>query len=54
MLVGHSMGGMTIMEYAHRHPDAFADRIAGLVFVSTTAEGHTHTAYGLLAADRPR
>ncbi|MER5705502.1 alpha/beta hydrolase [Micromonospora sp. NPDC002296] len=47
VLVGHSMGGMTIMEYAHRHPRHFAARTAGLVFVSTTAEGHTHTAYGL-------
>ncbi|MGK5672971.1 alpha/beta fold hydrolase [Micromonospora sp. URMC 106] len=47
VLVGHSMGGMTIMEYAHRHPEHFAARAAGLVFVSTTAEGHTHTAYGL-------
>ncbi|WP_326556491.1 alpha/beta fold hydrolase [Micromonospora sp. NBC_01796] len=47
VLVGHSLGGMTIMEYAHRHPDDFATRIAGLVFVATTAEGHTHTCYGL-------
>ncbi|WP_329012926.1 alpha/beta hydrolase [Micromonospora rifamycinica] len=47
VLVGHSMGGMTVMEYAHRHPADFATRTAGLVFVSTTAEGHAHTAYGL-------
>ena len=47
VLVGHSLGGMTIMEYAHRHPAHFTARTAGLVFVSTTAEGHTHTAYGL-------
>ncbi|GIF11686.1 alpha/beta fold hydrolase [Actinoplanes teichomyceticus] len=47
VLAGHSMGGMTIMEYAHRHPAEFADRVAGLVLVSTTAEGHTHTRYGL-------
>ncbi|PMR60962.1 alpha/beta hydrolase [Verrucosispora sp. ts21] len=47
VLVGHSMGGMTIMEYAHRHPEHFAHRTAGLLFVSTTAEGHTHTVYGL-------
>ncbi|GAA2223942.1 alpha/beta fold hydrolase [Micromonospora olivasterospora] len=47
VLVGHSMGGMTIMEYAHRHPEHFAARAAGLVFVATTAEGHTHTGYGL-------
>ncbi|SIR99884.1 alpha/beta fold hydrolase [Micromonospora avicenniae] len=47
VLVGHSLGGMTIMEYAHRHPEHFAARTAGLALVSTTAEGHTHTAYGL-------
>jgi pimeloyl-ACP methyl ester carboxylesterase len=47
VLAGHSLGGMTIMEYAHRHAADFAARIAGLVFVATTAEGHTHTVYGL-------
>ncbi|MEW2383101.1 alpha/beta hydrolase [Micromonospora sp. NPDC047707] len=47
VLTGHSMGGMTIMEYAHRHPAHFAARVAGLLFVATTAEGHTHTVYGL-------
>ncbi|MEV4619979.1 alpha/beta hydrolase [Asanoa sp. NPDC049573] len=47
VLAGHSLGGMTIMEFAHGHPKMFADRVAGLVFISTTAEGHTHTRYGL-------
>jgi pimeloyl-ACP methyl ester carboxylesterase len=47
VLAGHSMGGMTIMEYAHHYPDEFRQRVAGLQFVSTTAEGHTHTHYGL-------
>jgi pimeloyl-ACP methyl ester carboxylesterase len=47
VLAGHSMGGMTIMEYAHACPDEFTERVAGLLFVSTTAEGHTHTRYGL-------
>jgi pimeloyl-ACP methyl ester carboxylesterase len=47
VLAGHSMGGMTIMEYAHNYPAEFAERVAGLLFVSTTAEGHTHTRYGL-------
>jgi pimeloyl-ACP methyl ester carboxylesterase len=47
VLAGHSLGGMTIMEYAHRHPDDFAERVAGLVLVSTTAEGVRHTSYGL-------
>jgi pimeloyl-ACP methyl ester carboxylesterase len=47
VLAGHSLGGMTIMEYAHRHAAEFADRVAGLVLVSTTAEGAEHTSYGL-------
>jgi pimeloyl-ACP methyl ester carboxylesterase len=47
VLGGHSMGGMTIMEFAHRHPREFTERVAGLLLVSTTAEGHTHTRYGL-------
>ena len=47
VLAGHSMGGMTIMEYADRHPTEFAQRISGLLFLSTSAEGHTHTRYGL-------
>jgi pimeloyl-ACP methyl ester carboxylesterase len=47
VLAGHSMGGMTIMEYAHGHPVEFAERVAGLLFVSTTAEGTAHTMYGL-------
>jgi pimeloyl-ACP methyl ester carboxylesterase len=50
VLAGHSLGGMTIMEYADRHPDEFAQRVAGLVFVSTTAEGARHTSYGLPSA----
>ena len=47
VLAGHSLGGMTIMEYAERHRDQFAERVAGLVLISTTAEGDAHTAYGL-------
>src|ERR1700754_1291010 len=38
---------MTIIELGHGHPKMFAERVAGLVFISTTAEGHTHTVYGL-------
>jgi pimeloyl-ACP methyl ester carboxylesterase len=47
VLAGHSLGGMAVMEFAHRHPQTFAARVAGLTFVATTAEGHTHTRYGL-------
>ena len=39
VLAGHSLGGMTIMEYADRHPPSSPERVAGLLFVSTTAEG---------------
>jgi pimeloyl-ACP methyl ester carboxylesterase len=47
VLVGHSMGGMTIMEYAHHHSAEFTQRVAGVVLMGTTAEGATHTRYGL-------
>src|SRR5215467_3322358 len=39
VLVGHSLGGMAIIEYAHRHSDEFARRVAGVVMISTSAEG---------------
>jgi pimeloyl-ACP methyl ester carboxylesterase len=47
ILAGHSMGGMTIMEYAHRHSIEFTNRVGGVVLMCTTAEGTTHTTYGL-------
>jgi pimeloyl-ACP methyl ester carboxylesterase len=47
VLAGHSLGGMAILEFAHRYPDVFRRRVAGVALVSTTAEGHTHTSYGL-------
>jgi pimeloyl-ACP methyl ester carboxylesterase len=47
VLVGHSLGGMTIMEYAHRHAAGFAERVVGVVLISTSAEGSSRTSYGL-------
>ncbi|HLL68877.1 MAG TPA: alpha/beta hydrolase [Micromonosporaceae bacterium] len=47
ILVGHSLGGMAILEYAHRHHETFTQRVAGVVLVSTSAEGAAHTMYGL-------
>src|SRR5690348_8686815 len=47
VLVGHSLGGMAIMEYAHRYADDFARRVAGVVLISTSAEGSSRTSYGL-------
>jgi pimeloyl-ACP methyl ester carboxylesterase len=39
VLVGHSMGGMTIVALAEQHPELFGDRIAGATLISTTAGG---------------
>lgn len=37
VLVGHSMGGMTIMALAEDHPEIFLDRVVGVALVSTSA-----------------
>ena len=37
VLVGHSMGGMSIIAFAERHPRMFAQRVAGVGLVATTA-----------------
>ncbi|HET6627503.1 MAG TPA: alpha/beta hydrolase [Nocardioidaceae bacterium] len=37
VLVGHSMGGMTIMALADQHPELFGTRVVGVGLVSTTA-----------------
>jgi pimeloyl-ACP methyl ester carboxylesterase len=37
VLVGHSMGGMTIMELARTHPQLFGDRIRGVALFCTSA-----------------
>ncbi|MFC4786961.1 alpha/beta fold hydrolase [Nocardioides sp. MAHUQ-72] len=39
VLVGHSMGGMTIIALAEQRPDLFGDRIVGVGLISTTAGG---------------
>jgi len=39
VLVGHSMGGMTIMALAGQHPELFGSRVAGVVLIATTASG---------------
>jgi pimeloyl-ACP methyl ester carboxylesterase len=36
VVVGHSMGGMVALRFALDHPDALADRVAGLVLMSTS------------------
>ncbi len=37
VLVGHSMGGMTIMALAEQRPELFAERVAGVALLSTSA-----------------
>ena len=39
VLVGHSMGGMTIVALAEKHPELFGERIVGVGLVATTAGG---------------
>ncbi|HEY1916612.1 MAG TPA: alpha/beta hydrolase [Streptosporangiaceae bacterium] len=39
VLVGHSMGGMTIMSLAGQHPEMFGGKVAGVVLIATTAGG---------------
>lgn len=39
VVVGHSMGGMTIVALAEQRPELFGDKIVGVGLVSTTAGG---------------
>ncbi len=39
VLVGHSMGGMTIIALAEEHPELFGSRVVGVGLISTTAGG---------------
>jgi pimeloyl-ACP methyl ester carboxylesterase len=39
VLVGHSMGGMTIMSLAREHPEVLAERARGIALVATAASG---------------
>jgi pimeloyl-ACP methyl ester carboxylesterase len=47
VLVGHSMGGMTIMALAERHPELFGDRVRGVVLISTSAGRLDEITFGL-------
>jgi pimeloyl-ACP methyl ester carboxylesterase len=39
VLVGHSLGGMTIAALAEQHPELFGGRVVGAALISTTAGG---------------
>jgi pimeloyl-ACP methyl ester carboxylesterase len=50
MLVGHSMGGMTIMALADQYPELFAERVYGVGLIATTAGGLAEGSLGLPSA----
>lgn len=47
VLIGHSMGGMTIMALAEEHQDWFGARVVGVGLMSTSAGGLEASALGL-------
>ncbi|MEV6634219.1 alpha/beta hydrolase [Actinoplanes sp. NPDC051470] len=47
ILVGHSMGGMTIMAFAEQYPEWFGERVTGVVLISTSAGLIDKTKIGL-------
>lgn len=50
VLVGHSMGGMTIMALAEQHPELFGDRVAGVALVSTSPGRLAEVTFGVPVA----
>jgi pimeloyl-ACP methyl ester carboxylesterase len=47
VLVGHSMGGMSIMALAERHPELFGDQIVGAALINTSHGGLSELTLGL-------
>lgn len=50
VLAGHSMGGMTIMALAERHPRLVAERVGGVAFVATSCGEMDRITLGLPGA----
>ncbi|MFJ6214395.1 alpha/beta fold hydrolase [Streptomyces sp. NPDC092296] len=49
VLVGHSMGGMTVMALADQDPELFRDRVVGVALLGTTAGNWREVTLGLPA-----
>ncbi|HZB50267.1 MAG TPA: alpha/beta hydrolase [Mycobacteriales bacterium] len=47
VLVGHSMGGMTVMALADRHPELFGSRVVGVALLSTSTGQLADVSLGL-------
>jgi pimeloyl-ACP methyl ester carboxylesterase len=52
VLIGHSMGGMTIMALAEQRPQLFTDRVLGVGLVATSAGGLGDVDFGLARVGR--
>ena len=46
VLVGHSMGGMTIMALADQHPELFGSRVTGVALISTSTGKLAEVTFG--------
>ena len=53
VLVGHSMGGMTVMALADQHPELFGPRVVGVGLVATSAGRLAEVTFGLPALLMP-
>lgn len=47
VLVGHSMGGMTILALANEHPELFGSQVKAVAMVDTSAARDDNDAFGL-------
>lgn len=47
VLIGHSMGGMTVMSYAAHHAEGFGERVVGAALLSTSSGGLASVDFGL-------
>ncbi|WP_051713223.1 alpha/beta fold hydrolase [Spirillospora albida] len=47
VLAGHSMGGMSIMAFADRHPEVFARQVAGVALINTSCGDLAEMTLGL-------
>ncbi|WP_371518438.1 alpha/beta fold hydrolase [Kitasatospora sp. NBC_01300] len=50
VLVGHSMGGMTVMALADQYPELFRERVAGVALIGTLAGDWNEVSLGLPSA----
>lgn len=50
VLVGHSMGGMTVMALADQHPELFGDRVIGVALLATSPGRLAEVSLGVPAA----